>query len=314
MAERTPTKKLSAKKLFGLRKEMPITGFAKPNEYVPEIDKEYIFDEPTTKAVLTGFHHNRHTLLQGMHGSGKSTHIEQIAARLNWGCIRINLDSYISRMELMGRDVITLQDGKQITRFERGLLAWSVEQPIALVLDEYDAARPELLFILQRLLESNGRLTLLEEGKILRPHKAFRIFATANTIGAGENVMLYHGTQPINQGQMDRWHIVAKLNYLPTAHEVKLITNKAKSIKDKKSIKNMVKLAQLTRAAFANHEISALMSPRAVLTWAENITLFGDTQTAFRLSWLNKCEEADYEKIAELYQRAMGEELTCTKP
>lgn len=307
-----PTKLVSAKKTFGLTTDFKVPAFAKGNEYVPEIDENYQFDPETTQAILAGFMHNRRVLVQGYHGTGKSTHIEQIAARLNWPCIRVNLDSHISRIDLIGRDAIVLQDGKQITRFQEGILPWALRRPIALVFDEYDAGRPDVMFVIQRVLEASGKLTLLDQNQVIAPNPFFRIFATANTIGLGDSSGLYHGTQPINQGQMDRWNIVATLNYLDASREENIIIAKLAeldSAKGKKLVKNMVAMANLTRSGFINGDISTVMSPRTVLSWAENYLIFHSVETAFKLTFLNKCDEMERTTIAEYYQRCFDVDL-----
>ncbi len=308
-----PDKKLSAKKIFGLSRDFDVPAFSKPNEYVPEIDKTYLFDEATTLALLSGFAHNRRVMVQGFHGTGKSTHVEQVAARLNWACIRINLDSHISRMDLIGKDAIVIKDGKQITEFKEGILPWALQRPIALCFDEYDAGRPDVMFVIQRILEVAGKLTLLDQNRIITPHPYFRLFATTNTVGLGDTSGLYHGTQPINQGQMDRWSIVAGLNYLPAKKEEAIVLAKCpaytKSKTKKDLISSMVQMADLTRHGFMNSDISCLMSPRTVITWAENTEIFGDVALAFRLTFLNKCDETERAIVAEYYQRVFGENL-----
>lgn len=305
----TPDKEYSAQKLFGITPDFKVPGFSKPSEHVPAIDSNYVFDPAATKALLAGFVHNRRVLLQGYHGTGKSTHIEQIAARLNWPCIRINLDAHISRLDLIGRDVIALEDGKQITRFQEGLLPYALQRPVALVFDEYDAARPDVMFVIQRVLESQGKLTLLDQNTVITPHPYFRLFATTNTIGLGDNTGIYHGTQPINQGQMDRWHIVANLNYLAPEVELSIVQGKL-SNSDKKIIQSMIAMAGLTRQAFMNGDISTVMSPRTVISWAENAEIFGgDIDTAFTLTYYNKCDESERPIIAEMYQRCFNRDI-----
>ena len=302
-----------ARDLFGFDSDLAIPAFATRTEHVPELDPTYRFDPDTTRAILAGFAFNRRVLIQGYHGTGKSTHIEQVAARLNWPCIRVNLDSHISRIDLIGKDAIVLQDGKQVTEFREGILPWALQHPCALVFDEYDAGRPDVMFVIQRVLEVEGRLTLLDQNRVIRPHPAFRLFATANTVGLGDTTGLYHGTQQINQGQMDRWNIVATLNYLTHAQETEIVM--AKMALDphdkpaKKRIESMVALADLTRAGFVNGDISTVMSPRTVITWAENAKIFGDIGFAFRLSFLNKCDEAERSTVAEYYQRCFNEEV-----
>jgi cobaltochelatase CobS len=310
--ETSPTKKHTTDKLFGFASDLKLHGFAKPHALVPAIDPTYQFDRATTLSILAGFEHNRRVLVQGYHGTGKSTHIEQIAARLNWPCIRINMDSHISRTDLIGRDAIIVKDGKQVTAFQEGIIPWSLRRPIALVFDEYDAGRPDVMFVIQRILEAQGKLTLLDQNTVITPHAYFRIFATSNTIGLGDATGLYHGTQPINQGQMDRWNIVTTLNYLPTDIEEKIITAKAahlQNAKGKKLVATMVAMANLTRSGFMNGDISTVMSPRTVITWAENTAIFGDVDMAFRLSFLNKCDEMERATIAEYYQRCFDVDL-----
>lgn len=307
----TPTKPVSAEKTFGIKWVGEIMAFAEREEHVPEIDPDYYFEPNATRAILAGFTHNRRVMLQGYHGTGKSTHIEQVAARLNWPCIRINLDSHISRSDLIGRDVIKLKDGKQITEFQEGILPWSLTRPVALVFDEYDAGRPDVMFVIQRVLEAQGKLTLLDQNKVLTPHPYFRIFATANTIGLGDSTGLYHGTQPINQGQMDRWSIVANLGYLEKEVELKIVSSRVKDIsaRHKAEIPLMIEMANLTRTGFMAGDLSTVMSPRTVINWAENTVIFDDVHLAFRLTFLNKCDEAERPIIAEYYQRCFGCEL-----
>jgi cobaltochelatase CobS len=279
---------------------------------VPEIDDTYQFDHDTTVAVLAGFAHNRRVMVQGLHGTGKSTHIEQIAARLNWPCIRINLDSHVSRIDLLGKDMIVLKEGKQITEWKDGILTWALQNPVALVFDEYDAGRPDVMFVIQRILEAEGKLTLLDQNKIIRPHPAFRLFATANTIGLGDTTGLYHGTQQINQGQMDRWNIVTVLNYLSVEDETKIILAKIPELNNAESkdeVASMVQLANLTRQGFRSGDLSTLMSPRTVLSWADNAEIFGDRELAFKLSFYNKCDEAEHPILREYYQRCFGVDL-----
>ncbi len=310
--EKKPDIKISVKQTFGLDSEMEINAFSKKNEYVPKIDPDYKFDRDTTLAILAGFSFNKRVLIQGYHGTGKSTHIEQVAARLNWPCVRVNLDSHISRIDLIGKDAISLKDGKQITEFKEGILPWSIQNPVALVFDEYDAGRPDVMFVIQRVLESNGNFTLLDKNKVLEQHDFFRMFATTNTIGLGDTTGLYHGTQQINQGQMDRWNIVTSLNYLTFDKELQIILAKNKKFNNKEGkeiISNMIKVADLTRKGFINGDISTVMSPRTVLHWAENSTIFKDEGYAFRITFLNKCDEIEKKIISEYYQRCFGEEL-----
>jgi len=307
-----PDIKLSVKQTFGIDSDLEIEAFSKKNEYVPEIDKNYMFDKDTTLAVLSGFAFNKRVLVQGFHGTGKSTHIEQIAARLNWPCIRINLDSHVSRIDLIGKDAITIKDNKQITEFKEGILPWSIQNPIALVFDEYDAGRPDVMFVIQRVLEADGNFTLLDKNKVIKQNKYFRLFATSNTVGLGDTTGLYHGTQQINQGQMDRWNIVTSLNYLSLEKEMDIILAKNKNLnnaKGKEKVSNMIKVATLTRKGFMAGDISTVMSPRTVLHWVENSDIFKDIGYAFRVTFLNKCDDVEKNIIAEYYQRCFGEEL-----
>jgi len=311
-ADSRPDTSVDVRKTFGLDINMTVKGFAKPNEYVPEIDPSYRFDRDTTLAILAGFAYNRRVMVQGYHGTGKSTHIEQVAARLNWACIRINLDSHISRIDLVGKDAIVLKDGLQVTEFREGILPWALQHPVALVFDEYDAGRPDVMFVIQRVLEQSGKLTLLDQNRVIRAHPAFRLFATTNTIGLGDTTGLYHGTQQINQGQMDRWNVVTTLNYLPHDKEVEIMLSKLpgyNSAEGKKKVGAMVRVADLSRNAFINGDISTVMSPRTVLTWAENAEIFGDVGFAFRVTFLNKCDELERATVAEFYQRCFGEDL-----
>jgi cobaltochelatase CobS len=307
-----PDIKISVKQTFGLDTEMEIEAFSKTNEFVPKIDQNYKFDRDTTLAILSGFAFNKRVLVQGYHGTGKSTHIEQVAARLNWPCIRVNLDSHVSRIDLIGKDAIVLKEGKQITEFKEGILPWSIQNPVALVFDEYDAGRPDVMFVIQRVLESEGNFTLLDKNKVINQHNYFRMFATTNTVGLGDTTGLYHGTQQINQGQMDRWNIVTTLNYLPFEKEMDIILSKNKNFNSKdgkEKISNMIKVADLTRKGFVNGDISTVMSPRTVLHWAENTTIFKDYGYAFRVTFLNKCDETEKKIISEYYQRCFGEDL-----
>ena len=307
-----PDLKITTKQVFGIDSNMEVDAFSKKNEYVPEIDKNYKFDRDTTLAILSGFNYNKRVLIQGYHGTGKSTHIEQIAARLNWPCIRVNLDSHISRIDLIGKDAIILKDNKQVTEFREGILPWAIQNPIALVFDEYDAGRPDVMFVIQRILESDGTFTLLDKNKVLKQNKYFRLFATTNTVGLGDTTGLYHGTQQINQGQMDRWNIVTTLNYLTLEKEMEIILAKNKKLnnaKGKEKVSNMIKVASLTRKGFIAGDISTVMSPRTILYWAENNEIFKDTGYAFRVTFLNKCDELEKNIIAEYYQRCFGEDL-----
>jgi len=307
-----PDIKISVNQTFGIDSDMEIEAFSKKNDYVPEIDKNYIFDRDTTLAILSGFAFNKRVLIQGYHGTGKSTHIEQIAARLNWPCVRINLDSHVSRIDLIGKDAITLKDGKQITEFKEGILPWAIQNSIALVFDEYDAGRPDVMFVIQRVLEADGNFTLLDKNKVIKQNKFFRLFATTNTVGLGDTTGLYHGTQQINQGQMDRWNIVSTLNYLGLEKEMEIVLAKNKNLnntKGKEKIANMIKVASLTRKGFMAGDISTVMSPRTVLHWVENSDIFKDIGYAFRVTFLNKCDEVEKNIISEYYQRCFGEEL-----
>jgi cobaltochelatase CobS len=303
-----PDTQVDAASVFGIKTTMKVPAFGQRGEHVPEIDPAYRFDRETTLAILAGFAFNRRVMVQGYHGTGKSTHIEQVAARLNWPCIRINLDSHVSRIDLIGKDAIVLKDGKQVTEFREGLLPWALQHPVALVFDEYDAGRPDVMFVIQRVLEASGRLTLLDQNKVIQPHAAFRLFATTNTIGLGDTTGLYHGTQQINQGQMDRWSIVTTLNYLTHDAEEDIVAAKVPDF-DRKTISAMVRVADMTRNAFKAGDLSTVMSPRTVITWAQNAQIFGDVGFAFRLSFLNKCDELERASVAEFYQRSFGEEL-----
>jgi cobaltochelatase CobS len=307
-----PDKVVKARDAFGIDVDMDVPAFSTPNDYVPDLDPDYRFNRETTLAILAGFAYNRRVMIQGYHGTGKSTHIEQVAARLNWPTIRVNLDSHISRIDLVGKDAIVLKDGKQVTEFREGILPWAIQHPTALAFDEYDAGRPDVMFVIQRILEISGKLTLLDQNRVIRPHAAFRLFSTTNTVGLGDTTGLYHGTQQINQGQMDRWSIVTTLNYLPHDEEVGIVLAKNKGYdteRGRKIISNMVRVADLSRQAFINGDISTVMSPRTVITWAENATIFQDLGFAFRVTFLNKCDELERPTIAEFYQRCFGEDL-----
>ncbi|MFP4004610.1 MAG: cobaltochelatase subunit CobS [Alphaproteobacteria bacterium] len=307
-----PDIKVNVRQTFGLDVDMEVPGFSEPNEYVPVLDSTYRFDRETTLAILAGFAFNRRVMIQGYHGTGKSTHAEQVASRLNWPMVRVNLDSHISRIDLVGKDAIVLRDGKQVTEFREGILPWCLQNPVALVFDEYDAGRPDVMFVIQRVLEVQGRLTLLDQNRVITPHPAFRLFSTTNTVGLGDTTGLYHGTQQINQGQMDRWNIVTTLNYLPHDAEVEIVLARAPQYdtgEGREIVSQMVRVADLTRAAFINGDISTVMSPRTVITWAENAEIFGDLGFAFRVTFLNKCDELERATVAEFYQRCFGEEL-----
>ena len=307
-----PDTEVNARDVFGIDVDMMIPAFSEASDYVPTHDPNYQFDHDTTIAILAGFAHNRRVMVQGYHGTGKSTHIEQVAARLNWPCIRVNLDSHISRIDLIGKDAIVLRDGKQVTEFREGILPWALQNPVALVFDEYDAGRADVMFVIQRVLEVDGKLTLLDSNKVIHPNPHFRLFATANTVGLGDTTGLYHGTQQINQGQMDRWSIVSTLNYLPHEDEVGIVTAKVPQYADKngtEQVAAMVRMADLTRKGFMAGDLSTVMSPRTVITWAENATIFGDMTLAFRLTFLNKCDEVERPTVAEYYQRCFGIDL-----
>ena len=307
-----PDRMIAVREAFGFDSDLKVPGFSTPDEHVPPLDPHYLFDRDTTLAILAGFAKNRRVMITGYHGTGKSTHVEQVAARLNWPCIRINLDSHVSRIDLVGKDAIVLKDGKQVTEFRDGMLPWALQNNIALCFDEYDAGRPDVMFVIQRVLEVSGRLTLLDQKRVITPHPAFRLFATANTVGLGDTSGLYHGTQQINQGQMDRWSIVATLNYLPHDREVDIVQSKVTSYSGKEgrdTVNKMVRVADLTRNAFMAGDLSTVMSPRTVITWAENAEIFGNVGFAFRLTFLNKCDELERSLVAEFYQRCFGQEL-----
>ncbi|MEM9972929.1 MAG: cobaltochelatase subunit CobS [Pseudomonadota bacterium] len=307
-----PTEDISVREVFGIDSEMNVRGFSEPSERVPELDPTYKFDPDTTLAILAGFSHNRRVMIQGYHGTGKSTHIEQVAARLNWPCVRVNLDSHISRIDLIGKDAIKLRDGKQITEFQEGILPWALRNATAIVFDEYDAGRADVMFVIQRVLETDGKLTLLDQNEVITPHKYFRLFATANTVGLGDTTGLYHGTQQINQGQMDRWSLVATLNYLSHDAEAAIVLAKCphyNTEKGRQTVSQMVTVADLTRTAFMNGDLSTVMSPRTVIAWAQNAEIFRSLGYAFRLTFLNKCDELERQTVAEFYQRCFDEEL-----
>ena len=309
---RVPDIVLNVRDVFAIDCDLAVPAFSAPDEHVPARDPDYVFDRDTTIALLAGFAHNRRVLIQGHHGTGKSTHVEQVASRLNWPCVRVNLDGHISRMDLIGKDGIVLRDGRQVTEFQPGILTWAIENPCALVFDEYDAGRPDVLFVIQRVLEADGCLTLLDQRRVLRPHPAFRLFATANTIGLGDATGLYYGTQPLNQGQMDRWNIVVTLNYLEHARETAIVLARCpeyRTPEGRQRVDAMVCLAALTRLGLAQGDLSTVMSPRTVITWAQNATLFGQVGLAFRLTFLNRCDDTEREIVAEYYQRCLGEDL-----
>lgn len=311
-ADHVPDKKVRVSEVFGLDSDLEVPAFSQTLEHVPVVDEGYRFDPDTTLTLLAGFAYNRRVLVQGYHGTGKSTHIEQVAARLNWPCVRVNLDSHISRIDLIGKDAIVIRDDKQVTEFQEGILPWAFQNATALVFDEYDAGRPDVMFVIQRVLEAESRLTLLDQSRVLRPHPAFRLFATANTVGLGDATGLYHGTQPINQGQMDRWNIVVSLNYLEQDAEAAIVLAKVPHYdteEGRQRVRAMVKLAELTRTGFMNGDISTVMSPRTVITWAENTRIFNDMDFSFRVTFLNKCDELERPIIAEYYQRCFAREL-----
>jgi cobaltochelatase CobS len=307
-----PNRKVCVRSIFGIDVDMEVPAFAERTQFVPDIDQAYVFDRVTTIAILAGFKHNRSVMIQGYHGTGKSTHIEQVAARLNWPTIRINLDGHISRLDLIGKDAIVIRDGKQVTEFCEGILPWAIQNPTALVFDEYDAGRPDLMFVIQRVMEAEGKLTLLDQKRVISRHSGFRLFSTTNTVGLGDSTGLYHGTQQINQGQMDRWNIVTTLNYLKHKTEVKIIASKEPyydTEEGREIISNMVRVADLTRSGFITGDISTVMSPRTVLVWAQNARIFGDTGLAFQLSFLNRCDETERVIVAEYFQRCFNIDL-----
>ena len=307
-----PDRMVKVREAFGVDSDMEVPAFSEADERVPDLDPSYVFDPNTTLAICAGFGKNRRVMVQGYHGTGKSTHIEQVAARLNWPLIRINLDAHISRIDLVGRDAIVLREGQQVTEFREGLLPWALQHPVALVFDEYDAGRPDVMFVIQRVLETEGKLTLLDQNRVIRPNPWFRLFATTNTIGLGDTTGLYHGTQTINQGQMDRWNIVTTLNYLPAAVEAQIVLAKSgeyDSPHGKETVEKMIKVADLSRQGFINGDISTVMSPRTVISWAQNALIFGDVGFAFRVSFLNKCDESERAIVAEYYQRVFAADL-----
>ena len=308
----SPDRTVSVREAFGVDSDMQVPAFSTADSHVPELDPSYRFDPQTTLAICAGFAFDRRVMVQGYHGTGKSTHIEQVAARLNWPLVRVNLDAHVSRIDLVGKDAIVLKDGQQVTEFREGILPWSIQRPIALVFDEYDAGRPDVMFVIQRVLEAQGRLTLLDQNRVIRPNPYFRLFATTNTIGLGDTTGLYHGTQQINQGQMDRWSVVTTLNYLAQDVEVGIVLAKASgydTAEGRRTVNAMVRVADMTRNAFMNGDISTVMSPRTVITWAQNATIFGDVGLGFRLTFLNKCDELERPTVAEFYQRAFGADL-----
>ena len=307
-----PDRMVSVRDVFGIATDLRVPAFSTPDAHVPEIDSVYRFNPEVTLALLAGFTHNRRVLVQGLHGTGKSTHIEQVGARLNWPCVRVNLDGHISRLDLVGRDTVVLRDGQQVTEFQEGIVPWALQRPMALIFDEYDAGRPDVMFVIQRILEQGGQFTLLDQNRVLRPHPGFRLFATSNTVGLGNLNGLYHGAQRLNHAQMDRWNIVATLNYLPAAEEMAIVAARVPSLAEpaqRPLLQGMVALADLTRKGFAAGDLSTLMSPRTVITWGENLDIFQDPALALRLSFLNKCDEAERPVVAEYYQRCFGAEL-----
>ncbi|UNS95227.1 MoxR family ATPase [Streptomyces tubbatahanensis] len=304
-----PDTRVSAREVFGLPIDAKVPAFSEPSAHVPERDDAYRFDPDVTRALLAGFTHNRRVLLQGPHGTGKSTHVEQVAARLNWPCVRVNLDGHLSRLDLVGKDTVTLRDGKQVTAFQEGVIPWALQRPVALVLDEYDAGRPEVMFVIQRLLERDGKFTLLDQNRVLEPHPSFRLFATANTVGLGDPYGLYRGAQRLNHAQLDRWNIVAALDHLPPPEEAAIVRARVPGLGHPALVEAMVAVAGLTRSGFRAGDLSTLMSPRTVISWAENTELFGDVALAFRLSFLNKCDEEERPLVAELFQRCFDREL-----
>ena len=312
-----PVHSLSVREVFGIDSDLRIPAFSERDDHVPEIDPVYRFSTDVTLAILAGFTNDRRVMIQGYHGTGKSTHIEQVAARLNWPCVRVNLDGHISRLDLVGKDTIVVRDGKQVTEFQEGIVPWALQRPVALIFDEYDAGRPEVMFVIQRILERDGKFTLLDQNKVIRPHRFFRLFATSNTVGLGNLDGLYHGTQVLNHAQLDRWNIVATLNYLPRSEEVAIVQGRVPRYADTEGtrmVQAMVEVANLTRQGFAAGDLSTLMSPRTVIAWAENTEIFHDPAVAFRLSYLNKCDEAEYPIIAEYFQRCFDRELDFTEP
>ena len=305
------TRLVSARDVFGIDSDLQVPALTEHDEHVPDIDPAYRFEESVTLALLAGFMRNRRVLIQGLHGTGKSTHIEQVAARLNWPCVRVNLDGQLSRMDLIGRDSVTLRDGRQVTEFAEGILPWAIQRPVALVLDEYDAGRPDVMFVIQRLLEQDGKLTLLDQNRVITPHPGFRLFATSNTVGLGNLNGLYHGVQRLNHAQIDRWNIVATLDHLAPQAEADIVASKVPEV-DRDTVVSMVAVANLTRSGFRVGDLSILMSPRTVITWAENLAIFGDVGVAFRFSFVNKCDEAERPIIAEYFQRCFDRELDGT--
>ncbi len=312
LASLRPAATVSVRDVFGIDSPLQVPSFVERDEHVPDIDPAYRFNPDVTLAILAGFTRNRRVLVQGLHGTGKSTHIEQVAARLNWPCVRVNLDGHISRLDLVGRDAVVLREGQQVTEFQEGIVPWALQRPVALVFDEYDAGRPDVMFVIQRVLEREGKFTLTDQNRVISPHPFFRLFATANTVGLGNLSGLYHGAQRQNHAQIDRWNIFASLNYLPRAEEVAIVQARVPHFANaigQKLIESMVAVADLTRKGFAAGDLSTLMSPRTVITWAENAEIFRDPAVAFRLSFLNKCDEAERSIVAEYFQRCFDREL-----
>jgi len=307
-----PDRLLPVREVFGIDSDLQVPAFSERDDHVPEIDAVYRFNPAVTLAILAGFMRDRRVMVQGLHGTGKSTHIEQVAARLNWPCVRVNLDGHINRLDLVGKDAVVLRDGQQVTEFQEGIVPWALQRPVALVFDEYDAGRPDVMFVIQRVLERDGHFTLMDQNKVLRPHPFFRLFATANTVGLGNLNGLYHGAQRLNHAQIDRWNIVASLNYLPHGEEAAIVQARVPSLADEAGralVERMVAVADLTRKGFAAGDLSTLMSPRTVITWAENLEIFGDAALAFRLSFVNKCDDAERPVVAEYFQRCFDREL-----
>ena len=307
-----PDREIAVRDVFGIDSPLTAPAFSTRDEHVPDIDNVYRFNPEVTLALLAGFKHNRRVLVQGLHGTGKSTHVEQVAARLNWPCVRVNLDGHISRLDLIGRDAVVLREGVQVTEFQEGIVPWALQRPVALIFDEYDAGRPDVMFVIQRILERDGHLTLLDQNRVLRPHPAFRLFATSNTVGQGNLNGLYHGAQRLNHAQIDRWNIVATLNFLRRDEEVAIVQARVPALagpEQRALVERMVAVAELTRRGFEAGDLSTLMSPRTVITWAENLGIFRDDALAFRLSFANKCEDAERAIVAEYFQRVFDKDL-----
>jgi cobaltochelatase CobS len=312
IASLKPERLLSVREVFGIDSDLMAPAFAERDDHVPEIDAVYRFNPDVTLAILAGFMRDRRVMVQGLHGTGKSTHIEQVAARLNWPCVRLNLDGHISRLDLVGKDAVVLREGQQVTEFQEGIVPWALQRPVALIFDEYDAGRPDVMFVIQRILEQGGKFTLMDQNRVLHPHPSFRLFATANTVGLGNLNGLYHGAQRLNHAQIDRWNIVASLDYLPAEEEIAIVQARVPSMKSEAGhtmVRAMVAVADLTRKGFAAGDLSTLMSPRTVITWAENVEIFRDPALAFRLSFVNKCDEAERALVAEYFQRCFDLEL-----